>query len=526
MNPIFGRSKPVVKVIDNTRPKQVEAQISESQALIAHLVESFDGLAFLVSKDFCIHFLKRPPWVSPQQAPGLCQPAGLATEPQKDCACPPDAHQPCPSTQRLPWLTTACQIPTCAPTDVGRRCHEVLFNRPTVCPFCVHDQVLNGETVRFEIQNPADHRWYSMVYAPIHHGDGSISMLALMTDIHDRKTADRSRVEVGLAPQPQDRCRQSTATRRNRFGTLVGDSGPMQSVYEQITQAAACDATVVIYGEPGTGKELVARAIHDTSLRHSRRFVPVHCGAIPENLVESEFFGYVKGAFSGAGADKQGYVNFADQGTLFMDEIGEISPHMQVKLLRVIEGGGFTPVGSNQVEYANIRIIAATNRDMQERIDAQRMRKDFFYRIHILPIYLPPLRYRKADLPLLIEHFMNLYGGNNRLAPIDARSMNQLMDYDWPGNVRELQNVIIRYCHSHKIQLMTDLTSPFETPVAAKFSGLHCAEKLRSLMDAYERKVIEQTLVNNRWQRSKVARLLGVNRKTLFTKMKQHGLTS
>ena len=236
--------------------------------------------------------------------------------------------------------------------------------------------------------------------------------------------------------------------------------------------------------------------------------------------------GYVKGAFSGAGTDKPGYIDFSHKGTLFLDEIGEIVPHMQVKLLRVIEGGGYTPIGSSQVRTSDIRIIAATNRDMKERMENQKMRKDFFYRIHILPIYLPPLKQRKDDLPLLINHFMMLYGGKKNLAPLSGHMMEQLMAYDWPGNVRELQNVIIRYCHSQKIELMestvpaVEITDPEPGPVGL---GEH-RRTLRSMMAAYEKKVIEQVLSQNRWHRSKVASLLGMDRKTLFTKMKRHGL--
>ena len=262
----------------------------------------------------------------------------------------------------------------------------------------------------------------------------------------------------------------------------------MQAIYEQIINAASSDATVIIYGEPGTGKELVAHAIHDMSERRQERFVPVHCGAIPENLIESEFFGYVKGAFSGAGTDTQGYIDFAHQGTLFLDEIGEIGPHMQVKLLRVIEGGGYTPIGSNQVRQSDIRIIAATNRDMKERMESRRMRKDFFYRIHILPIYLPPLKQRKDDLPLLIDHFMMLYGGKKNLPPINDRMMAQLMAYDWPGNVRELQNVIIRYSHSQKIELMESTLQPIDaTPPEPVAEGSNLGP-LRTMIDAYEKK--------------------------------------
>jgi len=473
---IPGTRKSIGTLMDITKLKQAEAQIRESKAFLAAIVESFDGLIYVVSQDLKIQYLNET----------LLEKVGHSA--------------------------------------MGKPCYEVLHHRAKSCPFCVHEQVFNGETVRFEIKNPNDDRWYYSVNSPIHHVDRSISLLAMVTDIQARKTAELSLKENESQLRRQNRLLRSTMTERNKFGGLVGKSEPMQEVYEQILNAAATDATVVIYGEPGTGKELVARAVHDMSLRNQEQFVPVHCGAIPENLIESEFFGYKKGAFSGAGSDKQGYVDFARKGTLFMDEIGEISPHMQVKLLRVIEGGGYTPVGGNRVKHSDIRIIAATNRDMLERMEKQLMRKDFFYRIHILPIYMPPLRNRKEDLPLLIDHFLMLYGGKKNLPPITDQSMERLLGHDWPGNVRELQNVMIRYCHSQKIELMETLKSPFEAPVAGDIPLTSDSGTLRTMMDAYEKKVIETVLQRNQWHRSHAARLLGIDRKTLFTKMKRHGL--
>ncbi|WP_319522493.1 sigma 54-interacting transcriptional regulator [uncultured Desulfosarcina sp.] len=474
---IPGTRKSIGTLMDITKLKQAEAQILESKAFLAAIVESFEGLIYVVSRDLKIQYLNE----------ALLEKVGR--------------------------------------NAVGKPCYEVLHHRAAVCPFCVQEQVFNGESVRFEIKNPENDRWYYSVNAPIHHIDRSISLLAMVTDIQARKTAEISLKKNESQLRRQNRLLRSTMTERSKFGGLVGKSQPMQEVYEQILNAAATDATVVIYGEPGTGKELVAHAIHDMSLRNREQFVPVHCGAIPENLIESEFFGYKKGAFSGAGADKQGYVDFAHKGTLFMDEIGEISPHMQVKLLRVIEGGGYTPVGGNRVKHSDIRIIAATNRDMLERMEKQMMRKDFFYRIHILPIYMPPLRNRKEDLPLLIDHFLMLYGGKKNLPPVTDRSMDRLLAHDWPGNVRELQNVMIRYCHSQKIELMETLKSPFEAPVAEDIPPAGDSVTLRSMMDAYEKKVIEAALQRNQWHRSHAARLLGIDRKTLFTKMKRHGLS-
>jgi transcriptional regulator with PAS, ATPase and Fis domain len=283
--------------------------------------------------------------------------------------------------------------------------------------------------------------------------DGAVSHLAMVTDIHGKKTAEIRLREDTEKLREENRLLKANIKQRHKFGNIVGKSPAMQAVYEQILNAAASDATSIIYGKPGTGKELVARAIHDMSERRPNRFVPVHCGAIPENLIESEFFGHMKGAYSGAVADKPGYIAYADGGTLFLDEIGEISLSMQTKLLRVIEGGGFTPVGSTRVRSSNFRIIAATNRDLTGLVEKGAMREDFFYRIHIFPINLPSLKGRKEDLPLLIEHFMYLYGGKRNIPPPSKDDLARLYAYDWPGNVRELQNVLIRYCATERIDL-------------------------------------------------------------------------
>lgn len=409
---------------------------------------------------------------------------------------------------------------------IGRKCYEALHGRKSPCPFCVMDQVQVGQTVRFEVKNPKDQRWYYSMNAPIRHVDGSISLLAMIIDINDRKLAEVALRESEITLRRENILLRSQIKMREKFGSIVGRSPLMQQVYEHILNAAASDATAVIYGEPGTGKELVARAIHDMSERRNRRFVPVHCGAIPENLIESEFFGYKKGAFSGATSDKPGYLDFADQGTLFLDEVGEISLHMQVKLLRVIEGGGYTPVGSNQVKTSNVRIIAATNRDLKERIEQKMMREDFFYRIHILPIHLPALRDRKEDISLLIDHFLSLYAAKRNLPPITGKLMEKLLHYDWPGNVRELQNVIIRYCNQKRIDLMGSMSKPAAAP--PEELGILTEQpvhELNEMVGLYEKNVILSALNQHQWHRQKVAEVLKIDRKTLFNKMKRYGFT-
>jgi len=318
---------------------------------------------------------------------------------------------------------------------------------------------------------------------------------------------------------------KSTIKERYKFGDIIGKNRFMQDVYEHISMAAASIANVIIYGESGTGKELVAREIHKLSDNYDRPFVPVNCSAIPENLFESEFFGYKKGAFTGANLDKPGYFDQANGGTLFLDELGEIDLTGQVKLLRVLDGGGYTPVGSNEVKKADVRIVAATNRDLKEEVKNGRMREDFFYRIHIIPITLPPLRERKDDLPLLIEHFLSIYASSENMPSLDGKVLGMLYNYDWPGNVRELQNVLQRYITLKTLDFMS--TSVPKSLVTDDFDSIDIQENVESLsqsMDKFEKKIIRIVLEKNQWRKSKTAELLNVNRKTLFRKMKKYDL--
>jgi transcriptional regulator with PAS, ATPase and Fis domain len=361
--------------------------------------------------------------------------------------------------------------------------------------------------------------------------DGRISLLAMITDIHDRKLAEIAARDREQSLQQANIALLSRIGGRHQFGKIVGKSLAIQKIFELIANTAANDATAVIYGEPGTGKELVARAIHDMSDRREKQFVPIHCGAIPENLVESEFFGYKKGAFSGAGADKPGYLDFGDGGTLFLDEIGEISLHMQVKLLRVIEAGGYTPVGSSQIRHTDVRIIAATNRDLKSLIKQKLIREDFYYRIHILPIELPPLRARKEDIPLLADHFMSIHAGKRNVPPLTREMFDKLNRYDWPGNVRELQNVIIRYCNLRHLDFFEPSASKLQISKGhaavnevIPIDASQTLGELGGLVAIYEKQVILAALEQCRWRRHQAADLLKIDRKTLFNKMKRYGL--
>ena len=275
-----------------------------------------------------------------------------------------------------------------------------------------------------------------------------------------------------------------------------------------------------MYGESGTGKELVAQAIHDMSARHNKKFVAVNCGAIPESLFESEFFGYRKGAFTGAHTDKPGFLDLADGGTLFLDEISELTLNMQVKLLRVLDGGGYVPLGGNLEKKADLRVIAATNKNLPDLVATGSMRDDFFYRIHIIPVHLPPLRKREEDLPLLIDHFLaDYYQGTVPSLPENIRQ--QLYNYDWPGNIRELQNVLRRYITLNRLDFISKTISP---EPGLGLSGPSKLGDLNSIREEAEKEGIIATLKSCNWNRNQAAGLLGISRQTLFRRMKKHGL--
>jgi two-component system, NtrC family, response regulator PilR len=230
------------------------------------------------------------------------------------------------------------------------------------------------------------------------------------------------------------------------FNNIIGKSPRMQAIFSLIERIARTSSTVLIHGESGTGKELIARAIHFASPRSPRRFLSINCGALPENLLESELFGHERGAFTGAVREKKGLFQEADRGTLFLDEIGEMTPSMQVKLLRALQEKVVRKVGGTEEEPVDVRIIAATNQDLEARIASSDFREDLYYRINVLPIHLPPLRQRREDIPLLVEHFLQKYSREMDLPPrqISIEAMQMLESYEWPGNVRELENVIER----------------------------------------------------------------------------------
>ena len=346
--------------------------------------------------------------------------------------------------------------------------------------------------------------------------DGELRYLeGLMMDISEQKFQE-------LELKEENRQLKASVSNLYGLGNIVGKSEAMRRVYGLILKAAETDTNVIIYGETGSGKDLVAKAIHEYSARKGN-YVPVNCGAIPESLFESELFGYKKGAFTGATADKKGYLDQADGGTLFLDELGEISLMGQVKLLRAIEHGGFTPVGGAQIHRPDVRIIAATNRDLLERVNEGAMRRDFYYRIHVIPIHLPPLRERKADIPLLVEHFLKAYPSNKRFEYMDSEMLHAFMLYDWPGNVRELQNVLYQYLSLGTARL-GDTVIGETTAQAAASEAPEDSLTLAEALSRFEKVYLLNALKKNNWKRGPTADSLGMDRRTLFRKMKDFGL--
>jgi len=356
---------------------------------------------------------------------------------------------------------------------------------------------------------------------------GNPAVLLTARDITDTKLKEISMQEEAAYLRKENIILRSSIIKdRYRFGDIIGKSSAMQDVYELILNSAAANANVIIYGESGTGKELVAKAIHEMSSRSGKAFVPVNCAAIPENLIESEFFGYKKGAFTGAINDKPGYLDMADGGTLFLDEVGELGLNIQAKLLRSIEGGGYSPVGSNCTKHSDFRIIAATNKNLLEQSKRGLFREDFFYRIHIIPIYLPALRKRKEDIPLLVEHLLRAHSPGKRIPSLPGNVLEALINHDWPGNVRELQNVIQRYFTVGRIDFLPPATEkpPGEECSAAKVEKIRDDFNLHEHTDSVEKEVIMDALNKYHWNKSKAAEALKISRKTLTRKLKRLGL--
>lgn len=317
------------------------------------------------------------------------------------------------------------------------------------------------------------------------------------------------------------------------FENIIGCADKLKDVFNIVEKVAETDSNVLILGESGTGKELIARAIHYNSKRAQRPMVPVNCGAIPENLLESELFGYVKGAFTGAVNSKIGKFEQAHGGSIFLDEIGDMTLKLQVKLLRVLQEKKFEPVGSTQTTDADVRVIAATHRNLEQAIKKQEFREDLYYRLNVIPIELPALRERASDIPLLIEHFLKIFCEANKCERplLTDDIMSIFLNYKWPGNVRELENTIERLVvlrPGQKVQQkdlpqkFTELTHSFfsKSGFAIPDNGI----SLKNVVDEFENSLIMKALEKASWNKNKAAHFLKLNRTTLVEKIKKKGI--
>jgi DNA-binding NtrC family response regulator len=314
--------------------------------------------------------------------------------------------------------------------------------------------------------------------------------------------------------------------RRYEFDNIKGRSSAMQEIFSTIERVAPTRSTVLLAGESGVGKDLIARAIHFHSPRRDRPFVKINCTALPENLMESELFGYEKGAFTGANQSKPGKFEQADTGTVLLDEIGDVPPSIQVKLLRVLQEREFERLGSNKTLHIDVRVIAATNQDLRAALEQGTFREDLYYRLNVVPISIPPLRARREDIPFLAEHFVRTLGAENgsQIEKITDAAMKKLVEYHWPGNVRELQNVVERSLVLCAGDTLDAGDIKLETaPRARPQTGDHLLPEGVTL-DEYEQSIIREALQRADGNKSQAARLLGLTRNALRYRLTQMGL--
>jgi Nif-specific regulatory protein len=312
---------------------------------------------------------------------------------------------------------------------------------------------------------------------------------------------------------------------RYDFSHIIGNSNPLRQVYEQVTQVARTNTTVLLRGESGTGKELIAHAIHYNSLRANKPFIKVSCAALPETLIESELFGYEKGAFTGAQNRKKGRFELAEGGTLFLDEIGDLNISTQIKLLRVLQEREFERLGGTETIKSNVRLVAATNKDVEKAIAEGEFREDLYYRLNVFTIFVPPLRERKSDVLLLADHFLEKYAREHgkRIKRISTPAIDMLASYHWPGNVRELENILERAVLVCETNVIHGHHLP-PTLQTAEGSGTVTRLSLETAVEAYERDIIQDALKTTRGNRKRAAQLLDTTERILGYKVKKYGI--
>jgi len=383
---------------------------------------------------------------------------------------------------------------------IGGDCHQVL-NGPfcgSKCHFCQDTPTLEDTdeyTINFTTRT-GESRRLEMSVSLMRDDQGNIlGVLAAFRDI-----TDWLKLKI-------------RAKKLTSFSEIIGQDVKMLEVFQQISDVAGYDYPVHISGDTGTGKELVANAIHNESPRSGRPFVPINCGALPEGLIESELFGHVKGAFSGAIRDKKGRFELAEGGTVFLDEVAELSKPVQVKLLRFLQEGTFERVGGEQTLKVNVRLTSATNKDLKQEVQRNNFREDLYYRLNVIPIHLPPLRERKTDIPLLVDHFLHEAEERYSQKPlkVSREALSTMMDYQWPGNIRELQNAIqfaIVHCNSKII-------TPGDLPLELRNLTDACAPR-RGPARKLDIATVQAALVKTGGNKTRTAKLLGVGRATLY----------
>jgi DNA-binding NtrC family response regulator len=364
-------------------------------------------------------------------------------------------------------------------------------------------------------------------------GTVDVAVEAMKAGAYDYITKPFNRDEIKLVVRKalqlsnlseENRQLREELTERVDFRNIVGISGEMEKVFNVVRRVADTEATVIITGESGTGKELVAKAIHSLSSRRTAPFIPINCAAIPRDLLESELFGHVRGAFTGAIKDKEGKFQQADGGTLFLDEVGDLPLELQPKLLRALQEKVVEQVGGNRPQKLDVRVVAATNLDLEKAIAQGTFREDLFYRLSVIPVHLPPLRERKKDIPVLLKHFAAKHGGKNIAFARDA--LDALMMYPWPGNVRELENTVERVL----IMRGGDTISLEELPEKIRGdrkSGTRLVVDLPEegySLEQLEREVVIEALERNNWNQSSAARFLRIPRHTLIYRMEKYGI--
>lgn len=343
-------------------------------------------------------------------------------------------------------------------------------------------------------------------------------------DLEEMKIVIKRALHIQTLERENQRLRQRLS-RKVGLHNIISGSHKMKLVLDLIRTVAQSDCTVLIRGETGTGKDMVAEAIHYSGPRRNQSFIPLNCAAIPETLLESELFGYEKGAFTDATGAKPGKFELASGGTLFMDEIGDMSLALQSKILRVIQNRSFERLGGTRSMEVNSRLIAATNKNLEELVAKESFREDLYYRLNVVSIHLPPLRERKEDIPLLVNHFLNKYNktGSKAAKGVSSRALELLVDYDWPGNVRELENVIERAIVLRQDEMLLARSIFLQAGEKSLPSKIVSRSAHTSLAET-ERRLIEKTLEATQWSKTEAAKLLGIHRNTLGRKIKDFNI--